>query len=319
MIFEYSAGAFIYRIENGARLFLLLKKENGEYDVPKGHIEKGESAQVAAKREIEEESGIVAGFLPYFNITTKYIFRSRSGIVGKSVKFFIAEVRSPKVKISYEHAGYEWVTYEKAMKKFKYEDIRQMLVKVNDYIDRYVRISEINLRYAKLSERKGWRLSRTFVPGEGRLDARLMLVGQAPGADEDELKRPFIGRSGKLLDGILKKAKIRRDLVYITSIVQFFPPKNRLPDRSEVDLCLPFLKEQINVIRPKYIILLGNLSSSVLAGVTGSETHHGTVLQKDGITCMVTIHPSAVVRFGTKYGLMLNDLIKFKQIMEKEQ
>ncbi len=164
MKFEYSAGAFVYRMESEVPIFLVLRKRNGEYDLPKGHIEKGETSEIAAKREIKEETGIDASFIPSFSVTSKYFFRRGKETIGKSVKFFIAEVKSPKVKISSEHAGYEWLNREEALRKLKFKDLIKLAGRAFDYIERYKKISEINSRYAKLSSDPQWRLSKNLVP-----------------------------------------------------------------------------------------------------------------------------------------------------------
>ena len=316
--FEYSAGAFVYRIVDGKIIFLLLRKPNREYDVPKGHIEKGETPEIAAKREIFEESGIRAEFMPNFSVTTKYFFRRPDGRVAKQVKYYLAEASSPYVKISAEHISYEWLAYEEARKKFKFEDLIRLLDKAFDYVNRYRQISQINSRYAKLPEGAGWQLSANLVPGEGRLDTGLMIIGQAPGADEDAQRRPFIGRSGRLLEGMLKKVGIDRKKAYITSVVQFFPPKNRIPEKGEIELCMQFLLEQIDVVKPRHVILLGNVSTYALLGIVGAETNHGTVVKKDTITYMVTLHPAAILRFPPKGELMLADFKKFKKLIDKK-
>ncbi len=316
--FEYSAGAFVYRVVDGKIIFLLLKKPNGEYDIPKGHIEKGETPEIAARREILEESGINAQFIPYFSVTTKYFFRRGKEGIAKRVKYFLCEVSSPKVKISNEHIGYEWLEHDEAVKRFKFKDLIRLIDSAFDYVTRYRKISEINAEYAKLAFRPGWRLSTNLVPGEGRLDTGLMIIGQAPGADEERLRRPFIGRSGRLLEGMLKSVKIERKNAYITSVVQFFPPKNRMPERDEVELCMPFLLRQMEIVRPKYVILLGNVSTYALVGITGAEINHGTVIEKDGRVYMVTLHPAAVLRFPPKGEMMLGDFRKFKKIIDKK-
>lgn len=315
--FEYSAGAFVYRMEKGTVLFLLLKKPNGAYDLPKGHIEKGETAEVAAKREIREESGLGVEFVPGFVATTKYFFRREEKMIVKQVKYFISEVADGGVTISHEHIGYEWQPHAQARKKLKFKNIVKILDRVAAYIDKYSSISDINRRYAAIPKRSGWELSTRFVPGEGSLDGQVMIIGQAPGAEEDKLGRPFVGRSGKLLDSVLRKTGMKRHDMYITNVVQFFPPGNRMPSQAEVKECLPFLMEQVKVIEPAGVILLGNLAAASLLGVEGSEKNHGSVVNSDGKVYMVTIHPSAVVRFKSKYDIMLSDFKKFKAVIDK--
>jgi uracil-DNA glycosylase len=121
------------------------------------------------------------------------------------------------------------------------------------------------------------------VPGEGPLDAKVMFVGQNPGADEDELGRPFVGRSGKYLTKTLNEFGIKREDVFITNIVKHVSPKNRKPFPDEVAACLPYLTTQIKFIKPKIIVLLG---------ASAKDTP-----RIDGIEYIQIIHPSAAMRF----------------------
>lgn len=315
--FEFSAGAFVYRKENQRIYFLLLQKDNGEYDLPKGHIEKGESAEIAARREIAEETGLRVDLMPYFHETTKYFFRRGRERISKQVKFFIADAKTKSVKISYEHKGYEWAEYETALEKLKFKDLVSLLPKVLSYIKRYDEMRMINEEYSELVKTPGWDLSSRLVPGEGRLDAQIMLVGQAPGDTEDRTLRPFVGRSGKLLDKMLRSAGLRRERCYITSVVQFFPPKNRLPNPKEVEMCLPFLRMQIDLIKPKFIVLLGSLASRSLLGMGEPELNHGKLVEKQGILYLITFHPAAALRFGEKIPLIENDLKGLADAMRK--
>ena len=102
------------------------------------------------------------------------------------------------------------------------------------------------------------------VFGEGNNRARLMFVGEAPGADEDRQGRPFVGAAGKLLDKILAAAKISREEVFITNIIKCRPPRNRMPAKEEVAACLPHLQRQIRLIAPKIIVCLGALATQTL-------------------------------------------------------
>ena len=123
MIFEFSSGAVIFRRDqHGKTLFLLLEKANGEYDLPKGHIEKGESAVDAAKREITEETGLSVAFIPGFSIMTKYFFYRNKSKVLKKNKIFLAEIHSSKVTISPEHKGYSWLTLDEINEKNKIQE-----------------------------------------------------------------------------------------------------------------------------------------------------------------------------------------------------
>jgi DNA polymerase len=129
-----------------------------------------------------------------------------------------------------------------------------------------------------------WQGAKHGVPGEGPLNAKVMLVGQNPGADEDETGRPFVGRAGKFLNKVLSEKDIKREDVFITNIVKHVSPKNRKPFPDEVAACLPYLNTQISVIKPKIIVLLG---------ASAKDTP-----RLDGIEYMQVIHPSAAMRFN---------------------
>jgi len=121
------------------------------------------------------------------------------------------------------------------------------------------------------------------VPGEGPRNAKVMFVGQNPGSEEDETGRPFVGRAGKFLTKILAENGIKREDVFITNIVKHVSPQNRKPYPDEVAACLPYLNMQINLIKPKIIVLLG---------ASAKQT-----LRLEGIEYIQVIHPSAAMRF----------------------
>lgn len=321
MKFEFSAGAIIYREdEKKGLLFLLLLKPNREYDIAKGHIEKGESAEVAAKREIREETGLEPEFLPYFSTSIKYFFSSRKQRVLKRVRIFIAKSGTEKVEISEEHIGYEWLSYQDVIRKIKFKDMRKLFEVAFDYINRYNEMQRINEEYSKLPEKDPkWGLSRRLVPGEGPLNAKVMCLGQAPGKNEDEQLRPFIGRSGQLLSMAIKNAKMKREEIYITSVVEFFPPENRMPTDEEIEFCVPFLMRQIGVIKPRFIIMLGSLSNRIVAGVLSVEKSHGRMVEREGIVYMTTFHPAAGLRFKRIHELILQDMKKFSDVIKAEK
>ncbi len=136
-----------------------------------------------------------------------------------------------------------------------------------------------------------------FVFGVGNPRATLMLIGEAPGADEDAQGEPFVGRAGQLLTKILEAIHFRRDEVYICNILKCRPPGNRKPQAEEVQQCLPYLKKQIELIKPKLIVCLGLTAIENLLGTTESLTNlRGRVMQYEGIPLMVTYHPAALLR-----------------------
>jgi uracil-DNA glycosylase len=135
------------------------------------------------------------------------------------------------------------------------------------------------------------------VPGEGSPDARLVLVGEGPGATEDATGRPFVGQAGTLLDSILEAIDVPRSSVYITNIVKCRPPQNRKPLPDEMAACLPYLHRQLDLIRPRVILALGGTAGEALLGVRKSLGElRGKVHTYNGIPLVVTYHPAALLR-----------------------
>jgi uracil-DNA glycosylase family 4 len=135
------------------------------------------------------------------------------------------------------------------------------------------------------------------VPGEGNPEARLVLVGEGPGATEDASGRPFVGQAGRLLDTILEAIDVPRTSVYITNIVKCRPPQNRKPLPDEIAACIPYLHRQLELIRPKVIVAMGGTAGESLLGVKKSLGElRGKVHTYNGIPLIVTYHPAALLR-----------------------
>jgi DNA polymerase len=135
------------------------------------------------------------------------------------------------------------------------------------------------------------------VPGEGNPKARLMLVGEGPGATEDQTGRPFVGQAGNLLNGILEAIGLRREDVYITNVVKCRPPQNRKPLPDEIAACIPYLYRQIELVKPKAILALGSTAAEGLLGVKKSLGElRGKVHRFGKIPLVVTYHPAALLR-----------------------
>ncbi len=136
-----------------------------------------------------------------------------------------------------------------------------------------------------------------FVFGVGNPHATLMFVGEAPGADEDAQGEPFVGRAGQLLNKILAAIAMKREDVYICNILKCRPPNNRTPLPEEVELCIPYLKKQIALIKPKLIVCLGLTAAQNLLHINDSLTRlRGRTLVFEGIPLRVTYHPAALLR-----------------------
>jgi DNA polymerase len=136
-----------------------------------------------------------------------------------------------------------------------------------------------------------------FVFGVGNPHATLVLIGEAPGADEDAQGEPFVGRAGQLLNKILEAINFKREDVYICNILKCRPPGNRKPQAEEVEQCLPYLKKQIELIKPKLIVCLGLTAAEYLLGARGSlASLRGKTFTFEGTPVMVTYHPAALLR-----------------------
>lgn len=136
-----------------------------------------------------------------------------------------------------------------------------------------------------------------FVFGVGSPKATLMVIGEAPGADEDAQGEPFVGRAGQLLTKILEAINFKRNEVYICNILKCRPPGNRKPTPEESDLCTPYLKKQIALIKPKVILCLGLTAAENLLKTNESMgSLRGRVFQYENTPVMVTYHPAALLR-----------------------
>ena len=141
--------------------------------------------------------------------------------------------------------------------------------------------------------------SRTNVVfGEGNLTAKLMFVGEGPGASEDSLGRPFVGKSGELLTKMIENVlKLKREDVYIANIVKCRPPNNRTPYEEEAYTCLPYLQKQLEIIKPKIVVTLGATAYRYLTNDNTPITKiRGTIHKKSNFTLIPTYHPSYLLR-----------------------
>ncbi|MGN0776085.1 MAG: uracil-DNA glycosylase family protein [Candidatus Ventricola sp.] len=138
---------------------------------------------------------------------------------------------------------------------------------------------------------------QNVVLGEGDLHAALMFIGEGPGAQEDATGRPFVGAAGQLLDKMLAAIGMTRGQVYICNIVKCRPPQNRVPEPDERTACMPFLRQQVALVRPKVIVCLGSTPTRALLGDQMRITRdRGTWQLKKGVWFMPTYHPAALLR-----------------------
>jgi uracil-DNA glycosylase family 4 len=135
------------------------------------------------------------------------------------------------------------------------------------------------------------------VPGEGNPRAGLMFVGEGPGATEDATGRPFVGQAGKLLDDIIEAIGLKRGDVYITNVVKCRPPQNRKPLPDEIAACMPYLRRQVALLKPKVIVALGGTAGEAMLEARKSLGElRGKVHSFGGTPLVVTYHPAALLR-----------------------
>jgi DNA polymerase len=157
-----------------------------------------------------------------------------------------------------------------------------------------------------------------MVFGDGNPDADVVFVGEAPGRKEDEQGLPFVGAAGRFLDEMLKLAGLKRDEVYITNIVKYRPPNNRDPYPDEKAAFLPFLKKQLEVIKPKLIVTLGRHSMEVLLppGLKISQCH-GQPKRFNGQVYMPLLHPAAALYTGSMRQILMADFARIPHVLAK--
>ncbi len=161
--------------------------------------------------------------------------------------------------------------------------------------------------------------SRTLgVPGVGDPHAEWLFIGEAPGADEDRLGEPFVGQAGKLLDAMMAGISLQRGRnVYIANILKSRPPGNRDPKSDEVEACLPYLERQIDLIRPKLIVVLGRIAAqTLLVTDTPIGKLRGHVHQYRGVSMVVTYHPAYLLRNPADKAKTWEDLVLARQTMQ---
>ncbi len=170
-------------------------------------------------------------------------------------------------------------------------------------------------------ERCGLAGGRTNVVfGEGDPEAKLVFVGEAPGAEEDRTGRPFVGRAGKLLTKIIEAMGYAREDVYICNVLKSRPPGNRTPLPDEIAACSPFLHEQLAAIRPKAICALGGPASKTLLATKEGITHlRGRFFWYRGIPLMPTFHPAYLLRNPKMKREVWEDMKKLKRFLEKPE
>jgi DNA polymerase len=163
-----------------------------------------------------------------------------------------------------------------------------------------------------------YKFAKKPVPGNGNINAEIMFVGEGPGEREDELGLPFVGAAGKLLDEMLESIGLKRKDVYIANVVKHRPPGNRDPKPEEVEACWPYLKKQIEIIKPRLIVCLGRHSlMRFLPNIGTISQVHGRAFKYKGQAYMALYHPAAALYDGSMRKTLFEDFKKIKIALRK--
>ncbi len=182
-------------------------------------------------------------------------------------------------------------------------------------------LDEINQYYVENTESELFKGVKNIVPGEGNPNADIMFIGEAPGAVEDKLGRPFVGPAGKFLDTLLESIGLKREDVFITNVVKCRPPNNRDPSDEEKKAFKPWLKAQIEFIDPKVFVPLGRHAlANFLPNITISKVH-GQIFKvgRNSRAVFVMYHPAVALYNGSYREILLSDMKNLKEYLEKEK
>lgn len=179
----------------------------------------------------------------------------------------------------------------------------------------YENMEELQEAIKNCSKCKLCKNRKNIVFGVGNINSKIMFIGEGPGADEDDQGIPFVGKAGQLMNKAFDAVGIERDEVYIANIVKCRPPNNRDPEQDEVDNCINYLRNQVMIVKPKIIVLLGRIAlQSILGKEYKISSARGKWIEKKGIYYMPTWHPAALLRDETKKIDFINDL---KEVVQK--
>jgi len=160
--------------------------------------------------------------------------------------------------------------------------------------------------------------SRTrAVPGEGPPNARVMLIGEGPGRNEDLQGRPFVGAAGKELDSLLAEAGLMRDGVFVCNVVKCRPPDNRRPAAAEVEACAPYLDRQLALVKPRVVVLLGDTALKRFFPERGLGDSHGRLLKRGALEFFSSYHPAAIIYNASLEEVVRSDFRKLGEFVRR--
>ena len=184
-------------------------------------------------------------------------------------------------------------------------------------LDKEKELEEIKKQILNCKKCPLWKTRTNAVAGEGPINAKIMFIGEAPGFNEDQKGKPFVGRAGKIFDELLNSINLKREDVYITNIVKCRPPENRNPKQEEINACSLYLNKQIQIIKPKIICCLGNFSTAYILKkfnlknkLDGISKIHGQIFNVSTLNGNIKIMPLYHPAVATYNANMLNELKK---------
>ena len=188
-------------------------------------------------------------------------------------------------------------TIKQYLEYLKLSGIQDIFINPKKQINKAELLQELEKKYCTCKKCELHTGRHKFVYGNGNADARLMIIGEGPGAEENRLGKVFVGRSGQLLTKMLNAINLSREEIYISNIVKCRPPGNRNPLPEEKKACLPYLDEQISIIQPELILLVGKVAAVTLLEIDQTlKAFREQTYTFRGIKTYVSYHPSALLR-----------------------
>lgn len=182
-------------------------------------------------------------------------------------------------------------------------------------MDKKMLLKEIEEQIKRCEKCRLCETAKNGVPGEGNPDAEIVFIGEAPGANEDEQGRPFVGRAGQLLEFLLHQIKLERKDVWIGNIIKHRPPQNRDPLPDELEACQPYLTTQLNILKPKLIVTLGRFSMNYFLPDVKISQAHGQMYRAGEYNIYPVYHPAAALRNSSMKNTLILDFLEIPNVL----